>query len=88
MLLLFNRQLSGEALSIRATTRNMLLRVHDWGVFSNHFENAEEEDLPTVGNSLEGVHDIIHGLAGGAGHMGNVPVAGEFNFHRFRDKGD
>lgn len=74
-------KLLAETLAIRSATRNMLLRVHNWDVFSNHFESADG-DVFGPGNSLEGIHDSIHDLVGGGGHMSSVPHAGKSFQHQ------
>lgn len=58
------------------STYNLLTLVKDWPAFSNG----------TVGrggattNSLEAIHDHIHGTIGqGVGHMGDPAVAGELS---------
>jgi len=50
----------------------MLTRVNTWPAFSNHTA-SEGSDLV---NSLEVIHDNIHGQVGGDGHMGDPAVAG------------
>ena len=50
----------------------MLTRVHTWPDFSNHSQGPGK----VVANSLESIHDSIHNLVGGGGHMGNPAVAG------------
>ncbi|KAI0647845.1 photo-regulated tyrosinase [Trametes meyenii] len=57
--------------SVTSTTYFMLTRLHTWPAFSNH----------TAGNggganSLESVHDGIHVMVGGGGHMSSTEVAG------------
>ena len=44
----------------------------DYTIFSN---KAVVDNKATVFGSLEGLHDDYHGLTGGTGHMGRVPVA-------------
>jgi len=50
----------------------MLTRVHTWPAFSNH--TAGEGG--GLANSLEVIHDNIHGQVGGEGQMGDPAVAG------------
>ena len=50
----------------------MLTRVTTWPAFSNHTVG----DGGSRSNSLEGIHDNIHGMVGGIGHMGDPSVAG------------
>jgi len=57
---------------ITASTYNMLARIHTWPAFSNHTPG----DGGSASNSLEGIHDGIHGNVGGQGHMGDLSVAG------------
>ncbi|KAH9989732.1 tyrosinase [Russula compacta] len=52
------------------STYNLLTRVHTWPGFSNHTPG----DGGSASNSLEAIHDEVHGWVGG--HMGDVPVAG------------
>ncbi|OAX41795.1 Di-copper centre-containing protein [Rhizopogon vinicolor AM-OR11-026] len=47
-----------------------------WDEFSNHTaESKRDMDFQNVG-SLEGVHDTLHGLIGGNGHMSDADYAG------------
>ena len=55
---------------ITDSTRSLLLRVHTWPAFSNHTPG----DGGSISNSLEAIHDKIHGSIGG--HMFNVAYAG------------
>ncbi|KAI0248614.1 tyrosinase [Lactifluus subvellereus] len=55
---------------ITSSTYNLLTRVHTWPAFSNHTPG----DGGSSSNSLEAIHDEIHGYIGG--HMGNPAVAG------------
>jgi tyrosinase len=71
-----NSQLAGEdfkqlILDLFPTT---LFEPDPWGQFSNHSWNSIPGDQGTL-TSLEGIHDMVHVDVGGAGHMGNVPVA-------------
>jgi len=60
----------------------MLTRVKSWDAFSNHTSNGFHKSLS---NSLEAIHDNIHGKVGGDGQMSHVTVAGivvlAFSFH-------
>ncbi|KAI0043594.1 tyrosinase [Auriscalpium vulgare] len=49
---------------------NLLTRVHTWPAFSNHTPG----DGGSSSNSLEAIHDEVHGVIGG--HMGDPAVAG------------
>ncbi|TFK74620.1 Di-copper centre-containing protein [Pluteus cervinus] len=51
---------------LRDRTFNLLAYVNDWVTMSNHTSSGE---------SLESIHDTVHVLLGGAGHMSSVPVA-------------
>ena len=56
----------------------MLTHLVTWDYFSNHTTKQN----PPIANSLETIHDNMHILIGGngreaAGHMSDVPVAGE-----------
>jgi len=50
----------------------MLTRLNTWPAFSNN-NSDERGDLV---NSLEAIHNIIHNLVGGEGHMTDVGVTG------------
>lgn len=63
------RILSNSQVDITSGTYNMLTRVTTWPAFSNHTTG----DGGSVSNSLEGIHDQIHGMIGG--HMGDPSVA-------------
>lgn len=52
---------------LRDSTFDLLAFNNDWKTFSNHTSS---------GNSLESIHDQVHVLIGGNGHMSNVPMAG------------
>jgi tyrosinase len=56
---------------ITKSTHQLLTLVHTWPGFSN-----TSADVGRIGNSLEGIHDEIHGWVGG--HMGDTTVAGNF----------
>ncbi|KAI0297681.1 tyrosinase [Russula brevipes] len=55
---------------LTSSTYNLLFRVGTWPAFSNHTPG----DGGSSSNSLEAVHDEIHGYIGG--HMGSPSVAG------------
>lgn len=55
---------------ITSSTYNLLTRVHTWPGFSNHTAG----DGGSASNSLEAIHDEIHGYIGG--QMGDPAVAG------------
>ncbi|KAJ7088152.1 photo-regulated tyrosinase [Mycena epipterygia] len=50
---------------LRTKTYNLLTRVHTWPAFSNHTPG----DGGSTSNSLEALHDGIHTLVGGDGHI-------------------
>jgi tyrosinase len=56
---------------ITTSTYNLLSRVNDWPAFSNHTPG----DGGSASNSLEGIHDRVHGTVGG--QMGDPSVAGK-----------
>ncbi|KAG2125794.1 common central domain of tyrosinase-domain-containing protein [Suillus clintonianus] len=45
-----------------------------WDEFSNHTPESKNSVFNT--GSLEGVHDVVHGLFGGTGHIGDSDYAG------------
>ncbi|KAI0304304.1 tyrosinase [Multifurca ochricompacta] len=55
---------------ITSSTYSLLTRVHTWPAFSNHTRG----DGGSASNSLEAIHDEIHGIIGG--QMGDPAVAG------------
>ena len=57
---------------ITSSTFNLLSRVRTWPAFSNHTVG----DGGSSSNSLEAIHDEIHGYIGG--QMGDPAVAGKF----------
>jgi tyrosinase len=77
---LYQSDLTSIQGDITSSTYNLLTRVHTWPVFSNHSAG----DGGSTSNSLEAIHDEIHGFVGG--HMGNPAVAGNFS-SRLRDSG-
>lgn len=56
----------------------MLTRIHDWPAFSNHTVG----DGGSTSNSLEAIHDGIHGNVGAGGQMSDPSVAGIY-LHMF-----
>lgn len=58
--------------NIRSNTFNMLTRVNTWPAFSN----STAGDGGSTSNSLEAIHNSIHNLVGGIGHMGDTGTAG------------
>ncbi|KAF9005143.1 tyrosinase [Cyathus striatus] len=57
--------------TITTATFNMLTRVTTWPAFSSHTVG----DGGSTSNSLEAIHDNIHGYVGGGGHMSDPAVA-------------
>jgi len=55
---------------VTSSIYRLLSRVHTWPAFSNHTSG----DGGSASNSLEAIHDEIHGIIGG--QMGNPAVAG------------
>jgi tyrosinase len=51
-----------------------LTRIHDWPAFSNHSVG----DGGSTSNSIEAIHDGIHGNVGAGGQMSDPSVAGMF----------
>jgi Common central domain of tyrosinase len=64
--------LSSVQNDITQSTYNLLTRVRTWPAFSNHTPG----DGGSSSNSLEAIHDEIHGTIGG--QMGDPSVAGTF----------
>jgi len=62
--------LSSVQNDLTQSTYNLLTRVHTWPAFSNHTPG----DGGSSSNSLEAIHDEIHGTIGG--QMGDPAVAG------------
>ena len=52
------------------STYNLCTRVNDWHAFSNHTPG----DGGSASNSLEGIHDRVHGSVGG--NMRDPSIAG------------
>ena len=55
----------------------MLTRVNTWPAFSNSMSG----DGGSTSNSLEAIHNGIHNLVGGIGHMGDTGTAGMMIAH-------
>jgi tyrosinase len=69
---LYQSDLTSIQDDITSSTYNLLSRVHTWPAFSNHTAG----DGGSASNSLEAIHDEIHGYVGG--QMGDPAVAGTF----------
>ncbi|KAJ6568852.1 hypothetical protein B0H19DRAFT_1373291 [Mycena capillaripes] len=65
--------LNGNQSSITNNVFNMLIRTNTWANFSNHIISTG----PQI-NNIESVHDQIHGLVGGSGHM-SWPIVAAFD---------
>ncbi len=63
-------ELSSAQSDLTQSTYNLLTRVNTWPAFSNHTPG----DGGSSSNSLEAIHDEIHGIVGG--QMGDPAVAG------------
>jgi Common central domain of tyrosinase len=70
--LLYQSDLSSAAEQLTTKTYNLLSRVSTWPAFSNH----TPDDGGSSSNSLEAIHDEVHVVVGGSGHMGDPAVAG------------
>lgn len=70
----YNRFRALSSYDAREETFEMLTLIKNWNNFSNHTYAPQQG---AVANSLEAIHDNIHGLVGGSGHMGNIAYAGE-----------
>jgi len=66
---LLKKRLSARQSQITEDT-NRLFSIDSWSLFSNH-----GTDNGGTSNSLESIHDIMHVLVGGNGHMSDIPVA-------------
>lgn len=54
-------------------TYQLLAQQPNYGPFSN---TAYSNGSGQVYNSLENMHNAIHGLVGNGGHMGDIPYSG------------
>jgi len=70
---LVGQQLNNSAASLRSRLYNLLTNYHDYSKFSN--EAWIPAPNPALYDSLESVHDSIHGLVGTGGHMSYVTYA-------------
>ncbi|KIY67701.1 Di-copper centre-containing protein [Cylindrobasidium torrendii FP15055 ss-10] len=57
--------------TIRSRIFNTLTTIHDWPRFSNSRTQSDSS-----ADSIEAIHDDIHVLVGGQGHMGDISTAG------------
>ncbi|KAH9989733.1 photo-regulated tyrosinase [Russula compacta] len=67
---LYQSELGNVQEDLTDSTYNLLLRVHTWPAFSNHTPG----DDGSASNSLEAIHDEVHGWVDG--HMWDPAVAG------------
>jgi len=65
--------LKNNTLTLRDRTYNLLTQVHDWFSFSH--DGTKPGKPPGQYDSIESIHNEIHGLAGRNGHMGVVDYA-------------
>ncbi|KAA6415653.1 MAG: hypothetical protein FRX48_00369 [Lasallia pustulata] len=70
---LINQQLSANAQALQSMTYQLLAQQPNYGPFSN---TAYRNGTNQIFNSLENMHNAIHGLVGNGGHMSIVPYAG------------
>ena len=78
--LAFPSDLASIQRDLTSSTYNLFVRVHTWPAFSNHSAG----DGGSSSNSLEAIHDRVHGTVGG--HMGYPEVAGKrLGFEGFLD---
>ncbi|KAA1471771.1 photo-regulated tyrosinase [Dentipellis sp. KUC8613] len=66
------RDLAAEQSPITTNTYHLMWKVKTWPAFSN----TTTGDSGSSSNSLEAIHNSIHNLVGGMGHMGWPEVAG------------
>ncbi|MCJ1361156.1 hypothetical protein MMC16_000253 [Acarospora aff. strigata] len=69
---LVNKQLLANANSLRTLTYQLLVQQSNYASFSN---TGYQDGRGGLYNSLENMHNSIHGLVGNGGHMGNVPYS-------------
>lgn len=66
--------LKNNRLTLRDRTYNILTQIKDYNMFS-HDASSGDEHPPIAFDSIEAIHNQIHGLAGRNGHMGVVDYA-------------
>lgn len=66
--------LKNNRLTLRDRTYNILTQIKDYVLFSHDTSNGDEHP-PAGYDSIESIHNQIHGLAGANGHMGVVDYA-------------
>ncbi|KAF2198311.1 Di-copper centre-containing protein [Delitschia confertaspora ATCC 74209] len=64
---LISTDLEANRANLQSRVYNMFTMMHDYYTFSNDISSKD---------SLEGIHDTVHGLVGKGGHMSQVPYAG------------
>nr|BBV24620.1 tyrosinase2 [Grifola frondosa] len=67
--------MSNNQLSLRDRTFNILAYIHDWDTFSTHRSMAKRP-TPGSNDSVESIHNEVHNLIGGGGHMATGGAAG------------
>jgi tyrosinase len=67
------QQLNNSAAGLRSRLYNLLTNYHDYAQFSN--EAWLPRPNPNAFDSVESIHDAIHGLVGNGGHMSIVSYA-------------
>ncbi|KAF8523809.1 hypothetical protein JB92DRAFT_1518313 [Gautieria morchelliformis] len=71
---LMQSTLKNNRLTLRDRTYNILTQIKDYGMFS-HDASSGNEHPPAGFDSIEAIHNQIHGLTGRNGHMGVVDYA-------------
>ncbi|KAK6536778.1 hypothetical protein TWF281_000992 [Arthrobotrys megalospora] len=67
-----NQQLAANQVSLRNRVFNLLNYQHQFNIFSNKAWNGGNNGNQ---DSIESIHDLIHGLTGGNGHMAVVDTS-------------
>ncbi len=57
---------------LRSSTYQLIAQQSNYGAFSN---TGYTDERGRLYNSLENMHNAIHGLVGNGGHMGNIPLS-------------
>lgn len=68
------QNVENSATSIRSRIYNILTNYHNYLAFSN--EGYREDSSPSEQDSLEAIHDQMHAIIGGGGHMSYIDYAG------------
>ncbi|CAG8953591.1 hypothetical protein HYFRA_00010050 [Hymenoscyphus fraxineus] len=71
------KQLDNSAPSFRSRIYNLLTNYHDYATFSNTawIPASQNKDFEKF-DSLESIHDQVHGLVGSGGHMSYIDYSG------------